>query len=485
MAGPLDILALLTGQGVNPLAMGGGASPQQYPGNFEGPAIQTGPAPDIQPPTMIRPEDLLASPNPSQPRTLDQRQEGIRRMITDFTFSLGNGLSAASVNPRGRAQRTQAGIGAILQVPKVLQDQIEAKRIADQQRQLQTATALSNILNQQSQEEYRRAQDANADQTNQRIIRQNEEANRLKQLEIDNKTKTDAATLRTKGFMRNDAGDIVPVPRDQMSPKEISDLDAKQNLDELRNAQTDLAIANTTLAQAKADPNSPLYKDAQIKQEQAQRRLELASQNLGIRQQGLNLRTGTQTNQYYLPAVTADSRLATMIADAGPDFKGRGGSGQSDLQLLFNHIGMTLSAQRGTRVTEAEIQRAIDSRSLPETLMARWDAIKSGKFLSESERRDMVNNGIETRNRAWYDSRRQARLAGIDEEPEIDPTLPPLKSPGPANPNIGAPIVKTSSAAPAIPARPGFTVMNDPKGVPHYVKDSEVPNAPAGWSKAK
>jgi len=159
MSSPIDQLLaqLLGGQTVNPLAMGGGAPPQQYPGNFEGPAIQTGSAPAVQPPTMIRPEDLIASPNPSQPRTPDQRMEGFRRLLTDFNFSLGSGLAAASQNPRGRAQRTQAGMGAILQVPKILQDQIEAKKAAEEAKRLQTAQVLSGILNQQSEIQNRAA----------------------------------------------------------------------------------------------------------------------------------------------------------------------------------------------------------------------------------------------------------------------------------------------------------------------------------------
>lgn len=65
--------------------------------------------------------------------------------------------------------------------------------------------------------------------------------------------------------------------------------------------------------------------------------------------------------------------------------------GQGDILLLFNHIGMTLSAQRGARITEAEIRRAISARDIPEGLLAMWEArTDRGKFLSPEQRREMV-----------------------------------------------------------------------------------------------
>lgn len=100
------------------------------------------------------PEDFIVSPQPSQPRPAETRMEGYRRLLTNFTYTLGAGLEAASANPTGRAQRTQAGMGAILQMPQKLQAIQEAKQIAEQQRQrqeqvqtAQTANILSEIQN--------------------------------------------------------------------------------------------------------------------------------------------------------------------------------------------------------------------------------------------------------------------------------------------------------------------------------------------------
>lgn len=103
-------------------------------------------------------EDDIVSPNPLQPRPTDQRMEGYRRLLTNFTYSLGSGLEAASANPRGSAQRTQAGMGAILQMPQKLKDIQDAKAIAAQQRQQVLAQTLSGIQNQQSEIQNRNAQ---------------------------------------------------------------------------------------------------------------------------------------------------------------------------------------------------------------------------------------------------------------------------------------------------------------------------------------
>lgn len=393
---------------------------------------------------MMRPEDLIVSPDPTNPHPPDVRMEGFRRLTTDFTYSLGQGLSAASQNPVGRSLRTTAGMGAILQVPEQLQKAKEAQAAQAEQQKLAKVKVLADILQNQQQNAHQQQQEQQAkDALAEQAIR-DAEAARHNGVTEGAKTSADAATLRAKGFKKDADGNIIPVPRSEMSDAEISKLDAQDNLDQLRSAQKDLAIANTDLARAKADPNSPLYKDAQIRQQQAERRLNQAQEALGMRQQGLDLRSGTAINKYYDPAVHADDRLSLMMQASGKNYEGTGGQG--DYALLFNHIGMTLSAQKGARINNAEVSAAIAARSLPESILAQLDKVANGKFLSPDERRQMVENGISARDRAWYTSRREARLAGMDTEPETDPTLPALKSAGPANPAKGAPIKLTDSA---------------------------------------
>lgn len=194
MAGIQDFLAsLLTGQGPSPMAMGGGIDAAQDFGL------------EPEAPTMMRPEDLIVSPDPSKPRTAEQRQEGIRRMLTDFTFSLGTGLSAASANPRGRAQRTQAGVGATLQVPEFLRRAQEAEKVQEEQRKRSVVQLIlekqkndTAAANQRSLEQSRINQDQNADATNARLTTQAAELNALKQAELDRKRIADEAAAAEK-----------------------------------------------------------------------------------------------------------------------------------------------------------------------------------------------------------------------------------------------------------------------------------------------
>lgn len=285
---------------------------------------------------------------------------------------------------------------------------------------------------------------------------------------------TDVANLRKQGLMYQAdpvTGEqaIVPVPLDQLSAEEAADLEAKQALPKFRKAQTDLADAKAEYERTRSDPNSPAAEQAQQRLDIAQRNSDTYAASLGIRQQNadtasgtLALRGSTQANKYYDPAVHADDRLALMKEAAGPDFAGNGG--QSDLSLLFNHIGMTLSAQKGARITNAEIERAITARSLPEDLMAKYDKVVSGKFLSPTERKDMITNGITVRNRAWYTARRQARLAGETDEPATDPSLPALIMPGGGS---TAP-TRTPGAATPAPAPKGANFsVTDPNGKVH------------------
>ena len=188
MAGLEDILSLLGGnRTASPLSMG-----QAPPSNLG--------LHELQNATPMRPEDLVVSPNPSMPHPPDQRMEGYRRMFTDFTYSLGSGLAAATANPRGRGLRTQAGMGAILQMPKILQDQLEAKKIAEDQRKLTTATALSGILNQQSEIQNRNRTYELTQQL--RTIEQQRADQEAQNLKADNNRADAEAAAKAKGYSK-------------------------------------------------------------------------------------------------------------------------------------------------------------------------------------------------------------------------------------------------------------------------------------------
>jgi hypothetical protein len=139
-----------------------------------------------------------------------------------------------------------------------------------------------------------------------------------------------------------------------------------------------------------------------------------------------------QTLKIYQPAVEADTRLSVMQKDAADV------SGQSDVSLLFNHIGMTLGAQKGARITNAEIERAITARSVPQGLLAQWDAVSKGQFLSPQQRMEMVKLAVQMRREMWLRARAQAAQLGITREPEPHPDLPPVVGGGPSNPTAPA-----------------------------------------------
>jgi hypothetical protein len=70
------------------------------------------------------------------------------------------------------------------------------------------------------------------------------------------------------------------------------------------------------------------------------------------------------------------------------------GETQADVSLLFNHIGMTLSAQKGARITMAEIERAAKTRTLPEEFQVQYDWLVgkgSRRSLAHEQRQQMLN----------------------------------------------------------------------------------------------
>jgi len=125
------------------------------------------------------------------------------------------------------------------------------------------------------------------------------------------------------------------------------------------------------------------------------------------------------------PAQAADLRLSAMQKAAATEH-----SGQADTALLFNHMGMTLSAQKGARVTQATIEHAIAARSLPADIMAKWEKVKAGGFLDPEQKRQMVKLAVEMRREQWIKARRAAAASGLGGEPEGHPDLPAVDTGG-------------------------------------------------------
>ena len=133
------------------------------------------------------------------------------------------------------------------------------------------------------------------------------------------------------------------------------------------------------------------------------------------------------------PASRAEiSKLIGPLGDADRRYKimldaVKNPNPQNDVALLFNHIGMTLSAQRGARITQAEIQRAIDARSLPEDLQAMWEKVQSGQFLTPEQRLNMLQLGERNREAIWQQGWEQAKAESLANKlPRTIPGLPPV-----------------------------------------------------------
>lgn len=131
--------------------------------------------------------------------------------------------------------------------------------------------------------------------------------------------------------------------------------------------------------------------------------------------------TRSEISKLIDPVGDADRRYKVMLDSA------KNPNAQKDVALLFNHIGMTLSAQRGARITNAEIMRAIDARSIPEDLLALWTRTTNGQFLTPDQRKNMIDLGQKNREFIWqqaWEKGKAERMA--DRLPRTLPGLPPI-----------------------------------------------------------
>jgi hypothetical protein len=234
--------------------------------------------------------------------------------------------------------------------------------------------------------------------------------------------------LRAKGFRTNaSTGDIENVPYNELSAEEQAKVGTMNALTGLRDAQANKAAASKNLD----------FEKYQL----AERNTRVAEQSLGLRQQGelrrgkmFDLSSGKEAVKIYDPALDADKRLKVMMENA------KDPSGQGDISLLFNHIGMTLSAQKGARVTEAEINNAIKARSVPQDLLAAYTRAQNGQFLTPDQRGKMVDLAVSMREEMWDKSERQAGQFGDTglSMPAEHPTLPARKNAASAAAQSGA-----------------------------------------------
>lgn len=124
------------------------------------------------------------------------------------------------------------------------------------------------------------------------------------------------------------------------------------------------------------------------------------------------------------PAAEADARYRLMVENAVDALKG---NQQAMVSLLMNHIGMTLGAQKGSRINQSVIREAEESAPWTKTVYAKWghwdpdgtwvyDGYKTGINLTGNQIQQMVQLGKERRDQQWRQAEEVGQMYGVPVE---------------------------------------------------------------------
>lgn len=121
----------------------------------------------------------------------------------------------------------------------------------------------------------------------------------------------------------------------------------------------------------------------------------------------------------YQPALDSSERMNVMTDAYEKAVKN--GDQQAMLNLLANHLGMTMGLQKGARMTRDIIHEAETSQPYLQGLKARWsgpgaDAYLTGVVLAPPQMRQMVNLGQERYAEDVKKSRAQAQYLGAQDD---------------------------------------------------------------------
>lgn len=124
------------------------------------------------------------------------------------------------------------------------------------------------------------------------------------------------------------------------------------------------------------------------------------------------------------PAAEADARYRLMVENSVDALKG---NQQAMVSLLMNHIGMTLGAQKGSRINQSVIREAEESAPWTQTIYAKWghwdpdgtwvyDGYKTGINLTGNQIQQMVHLGKERRDQQWRQAETVGQMYGVPVE---------------------------------------------------------------------
>lgn len=149
------------------------------------------------------------------------------------------------------------------------------------------------------------------------------------------------------------------------------------------------------------------------------------SQDAFERSVGSNAATAVQTAQ------TADFRYNSMNSSYPSALKG---DQQAMLNLLTNHLGMTMGMQKGARITQAILNEAQNSTPWLAGVKAKFDSrgYLSGLTLTPDQMKSMMDLAVESRKNAWQTAKQAGEQAGVADRIKVpkDVAPPPPPPPG-------------------------------------------------------
>ncbi len=132
--------------------------------------------------------------------------------------------------------------------------------------------------------------------------------------------------------------------------------------------------------------------------------------------------TRVLANRLWQPAMDSAERFNVMAKNYEDGVKNK--DQQAMLSLLANHIGMTMGAQKGARMTKDVISEAQQSRPWLQGIQAKFDSktgLLSGVTLTPPQMRQMLDLGHEKFMEDTNKSRNEATYIGEAEEPKRTP----------------------------------------------------------------
>src|SRR5579872_2881740 len=126
----------------------------------------------------------------------------------------------------------------------------------------------------------------------------------------------------------------------------------------------------------------------------------------------------TEINKSMDTSRGADTRYRVMVDNEKPALEG---NQQAMLNILANHIGMTMGLQKGARITQAVWDEAQQTAPYLQRIKAKFDknGYLSGVTLSPEQIKQMVDLGYDRRGREWQQAQDTATQNGLDISGEI------------------------------------------------------------------